>query len=78
MTFPHVNAPGPQLPSRPPRPLRKFAYRIYDGGMEHEIEAHEIYFYDHGRIGFWNDTDDGERVLVLGTKSFNVREVVSR
>lgn len=73
MTFPHVNAPEPELP---PRPLRKFAYRVYDGGSWHEIQAHEIYFYDHGRIGFWNDSADGERVLVLGTKAFDIREVI--
>jgi hypothetical protein len=47
-----------------PRPLRTFAYRIFDGGMEHEIAAHEIYFYEAGRIGFWNYDDNGERVLV--------------
>lgn len=60
----------------PPRKLRKFAYRTYPDAKEQEISAHEIYFYDHGRIGFWNDAEDGERVLVLGTKAFDVREVV--
>ncbi len=59
-----------------PRPLRKFAYRTYADATPQEIHAHEIYFYDAGRIGFWNDTADGERVLVLGTKAFDVREVV--
>jgi hypothetical protein len=54
----------------PPRPLRRFAYRIYDGGIEHEITAHEIYFYEAGRIGFWNYNEGEERVLVLGTKAF--------
>lgn len=62
----------------PSRPLRNFAYRVYDGGIEHEISAHEIYFYDHGRIGFWNDSDDGDRVLVLGTKAFQVRQVTGK
>jgi hypothetical protein len=62
---------------KPPRPLRRFAYRIFDGGMEHEITAHEIYFYEAGRIGFWNYDDNGERVLVLGTKAFQVRQVTA-
>lgn len=61
---------------KPPRPLRNFAYRIYDGGIEHEISAHEIYFYEAGRVGFWNDGENGgDRVLVLGTKAFQVRQV---
>ena len=64
----------------PPRKLRKFTYRVYDGSDWREIQAHEIYFYDHGRVGFWNDTTtdglEGERILVLATKAFEVREVV--
>jgi hypothetical protein len=60
----------------PPRPLRKFIYRTYPDAMEQEISAHEIYFYEAGRIGFWNDAADDERVLVLATKAFDVREVV--
>ncbi|UYM26633.1 hypothetical protein SEA_BAUER_84 [Arthrobacter phage Bauer] len=63
---------------KPPRPLRKFAYRIYDGGIEHEIESHEIYFYDAGRVGFWNRDEDDEMVLVLATKAFQVRQVVAK
>lgn len=59
-----------------PRPLRKFAYRVYDGASEQDISAHEIYFYEAGRIGFWNDIEDGERVLVLAIKAFSAREVV--
>lgn len=63
----------------PPKPLRKFIYRTYADATPQEIHAHEIYFYEHGRIGFWNDvTADGQdigRTLVLGTKAFDVREV---
>jgi len=57
-----------------PRPRRKFIYRTYPDAPEREISAHEIYIYDAGRIGFWDDDGD-ERVLVLGTKAFDVREV---
>ena len=66
---------GMPIEQPPSRPLRKFAYRVYDGGIEHEVEAHEIYFYESGRVGFWNDGDDGERVLVLGIKAFQVRQL---
>jgi hypothetical protein len=72
VTF-HGKTEEPKLP----RPLRRFAYRIYDGGMEHEISAHEIYFYEAGRIGFWNYDANDERILVLGTKAFQVRQVTS-
>lgn len=68
---------GQTTQTEQPKPLRKFAYRIYDGGTEQEIHAHDIYFYEHGRIGFWNDADgEGERLLVLATKAFQVREVI--
>jgi hypothetical protein len=72
MTF-----PGKPHEETPPRRLRKFAYRTYPDATEQTIQAHEIYFYDHGRIGFWNDTADGERTLILGTKAFQVREVTN-
>ena len=61
-----------------PRPLRTFIYRTYPDATPQTIHAHDIYFYEHGRIGFWNDstiTGEGERILVLGTKAFDVREV---
>ena len=79
MSFPHVNATDPE---HSPRKLRKFAYRTYPDATEQEIIAHEIYFYEAGRIGFWNytsvDGSDGERILVLATKAFDVREVVGK
>lgn len=73
MTFPHIIA---DTAHQPARPLRRFAYRTYDGGTWQDIEAHDIYFYEAGRIGFWNDVADGERVLILATKAFDVRQVV--
>lgn len=78
MTF--YGKPVLPTPTLPARPLRKFSYRVYDGSNWREIEAHEIYFYDHGRIGFWNDAAgaEGERVLILATKAFDVREVVGK
>lgn len=63
-----------------PRPLRNFAYRLFNEGIEHEISAQDIYFYDAGRVGFWNDDQEhpGERILVLATKAFQVREVTTK
>lgn len=62
------------------KPLRNFVYRVYDGGIEHAISANDIYFYEAGRVGFWNDDPDrpGERILVLATKAFTIREVTNR
>ena len=64
----------------PPRPLRTFPYRLFNNGMEHEVSAQDVYFYDAGRVGFWNDDPDrpGERILVLATKAFTIREVINR
>lgn len=76
MTFPHVIAADRD--PQPTRPLRKFAYRTYEGGTWQDIEAHDIYFYEAGRIGFWNDVADGERVLILATKAFDVRQIVGQ
>lgn len=59
------------------RPLRNFAYRVYDGGIEHYVSSHDVYFYEAGRVGFWNDDENGERVLVLATKAFQIRQVVN-
>lgn len=74
MTFPHVNATARE--PLPQRPLRTFEYRTYDNGTWQGISAHDIYFYEAGRIGFWNDVAEGERVLVLATKAFDVRQVL--
>lgn len=65
---------GKQTEPDAPRKDRHFIYRVYDGGVEQSITAHEIYFYEHGRVGFWNYTTDDDRTLVLSTKAFSVRE----
>jgi len=72
MTF-HGKAEDP----KPPRPIRHFAYKVYDGGIEHEVSSHEVYFYDGGRVGFWDYIDDDDRVLVLAAKAFQVRQVAA-
>jgi hypothetical protein len=73
-----VTGPTETKPPQRQRPLRNFAYRVYDGGIEHEVSSHEVYFYEAGRVGFWNYDDTGERVLVLATKAFQIRQVVGR
>lgn len=77
MTFPgQEQAPAPPAP----RPLRNFAYTLFNNGVEHEVSAQDIYFYEAGRVGFWNDDPEhpGERILVLATKAFTIREVINR
>ena len=81
MSFPHVISNDPERTPRTPRKMRRFSYRTYPDATEQEISAHEIYFYEAGRIGFWNYTSEGsdsERILVLATKAFQVREVTGQ
>jgi hypothetical protein len=58
----------------PPRPLRQFVYRASKHGDDHVVHAHDIYFYESGHVGFWNDISGDERVLVLATPASSVRE----
>lgn len=39
-----------------------------------KVTAQKVYFYDSGHFGFWNDTDNGERFLVLAIKANEVWE----
>jgi hypothetical protein len=60
-------------PKTTPR-LKTFKFRV-DGDTEaREVKAQNVYFYDSGHIGFWNDTDDGDRMLVLAVKALDVWE----
>lgn len=75
MTF-----PGKPAEETKPRPLRTFAYRLFNEGIEHQVSAQDIYFYEAGRVGFWNADPNhpGERILVLATKAFTIREVIKK
>lgn len=77
MTFPRPGLASTE--PQPPRPKRKFTYQTHDGGAWHDIEANDIYFYEAGRVGFWNDDPQhpGERILVLATKAFATKEVIN-
>lgn len=62
----------PQLKT-PPR-MKTFKFRMDGDEGAIEVKAENVYFYDSGHIGFWNDTDDGDRVLVLAVKALDVWE----
>lgn len=54
--------------------LKTFCYRNSRHSEPQKVVAHKVYFYDSGHFGFWNDTDDGERFLVLAVKANEVWE----
>ena len=60
-------------PKTPPR-MKKFWYRSDADGRKRSVTAQNVYFYDSGHFGFWNDTDDGDRILVLAVKALDVCE----
>jgi hypothetical protein len=61
-------------PKTPPR-MKTFKFRMDGDKDAREVKAENVYFYDSGHIGFWNDTDDADdRVLVLAVKALDVWE----
>ena len=60
-------------PKTMPR-LKTFSFRMDGDEKPREVKAQNVYFYDSGHVGFWNDTDDGGRVLVLAVKALDVWE----
>ena len=59
-----------------PRKLESFEYQTREGGDWTAIEAHNVYFHEGGKVGFWNDAEDREPTLTLATTAFAVREVL--
>lgn len=53
--------------------MKRFKY-TGDFYGQREISAQQVYFYESGHIGFWNDTDDDGRELVLAVKAHDVWE----
>lgn len=54
--------------------LKTFCYRDSPHSEPRKVQAHQVYFYDSGHFGFWNDNDKGERLLVLAIKANEVWE----
>jgi len=54
--------------------LRRFVYRTSENAADQSVQAHDVYFYESGHIGFWTNTENGERRLILATPAFMVRE----
>ena len=58
-----------------PRKMRTF--NCFTSAGKCTVQAHDIFFYESGHIGFWNDITPDERVLVLAIKALEVEEVPS-
>jgi len=53
----------------------KHFYYLTPGSQQPDhIKAQQVYFYESGHVGFWNDLEDGERRLVLAVKALDVWE----
>ena len=49
----------------------------YTAGPNHDavsVRAQHVYFYESGHVGFWNDTPNDGRELVLATKAHDIWE----
>jgi hypothetical protein len=63
--------PTPQVIAK----TKRFRYTLEPNGETQEVLAHNVYFYDSGHIGFWNDrTEDSDGRLVLAVKALSVWE----
>lgn len=54
--------------------MKRFMYTTNRNDHADAIHAQHVFFYESGHVGFWNDTEDGDRVLVLATKADDVWE----
>jgi hypothetical protein len=63
-------------PKTTPR-TKTFNFRVEGDEQPREIKAQDVYFYESGHVGFWNDTDDGDRTLVLAVKALDVWEALA-
>jgi hypothetical protein len=69
MTF-YGKDPEPKTSSR----MKHFSYRLDGDENPRQVTAQNVYFYESGHIGFWNDTDNDDRILVLAVKALEVWE----
>lgn len=56
--------------------MKRFMYTTATTGPENavSIKAQHVFFYESGHVGFWNDGEGDDRVLVLATKADDVWE----
>jgi hypothetical protein len=53
---------------------KRFYYLTVGSKNPDSVRAQQVYFYESGHVGFWNDTEDGDRQLVLAIKAQDVWE----
>lgn len=56
-------------------PMKTFRYWTAVAHQVQQVEAHELYFYESGHIGFWETLPDDDRRLVLAVKADKVQEL---
>lgn len=59
----------------PDAPLKTFAYLGLSELEFETVQAHDVFFYDSGHVGFWNNLPNDERTLVLAVQTRAVKEV---
>lgn len=62
--------PEPKTSSR----MKVFTFHVDGDDKPRQVTAQNVYFYDSGHLGFWNDADDDDRVLDLAVKALEVWE----
>lgn len=58
----------------PPAVMKRFYYTKNGNENADSVRAEQVYFYESGHVGFWNEHEDGTRTLVLATKADEVWE----
>jgi hypothetical protein len=59
----------------PTAPLKTFSY-LGLSELEYEtVQAHDVFFYESGHVGFWNNLPNEQRTLVLAVQTKVVKEV---
>jgi len=59
---------------KPGASQKRFTYTLHGSDHGYSVKAQSVYFYESGHVGFWNEPEDGERVLVLAVKANDVWE----
>lgn len=69
MTF-YGKDPEPRVSAE----VKRFHYLMPGTTTATSVKAQHVYFYESGHVGFWNESEDGARTLVLAVKALDVWE----
>jgi hypothetical protein len=53
---------------------KRFYYLMPDVKEPVGVNAQHVFFYESGHVGFWNDAEGDDRVLVMAVKASEVWE----